>query len=303
MTATFEARVSNTELALATSDGSTRTVAATRFDVGAKHGEGPAWLPRTGKLALVDMADNALLLLEPRTATVQRIELPEPGSAVVPLDNSTLLIPTGRRLHVVDLTTGAVLPAPEFPGAPQDGTVFNDAKLDPQGRLWIGARPGAGGPGSGLLYCWERGREPDVRADELWGPNGLGWNIAGNRLSLADSRQRVIVAFAFDGATGRLSDRRVLVSWESETARPDGMTVDAADHLWCAGWDAGEVRRYDPSGRLDRTLRIPALRPTSCAIGGPALDQLWVTTAVAPEPKADDLGGAIFAIDIGALTA
>jgi hypothetical protein len=38
-------------------------------------------------------------------------------------------------------------------------------------------------------------------------------------------------------------------------------------------------------------------------IGGQALGQLWITTAVPPEPNPDDQGGAIFAIDTGALTA
>ena len=181
--------------------------------------------------------------------------------------------------------------------------MFNDAKLDPHGRLWIGARPAAGGPGSGLLYSWERGREPELRAAELWGPNGLAWNVSGDRFFLADSRQRVIYWFDDDGRSGALANRQVLVSWEREAARPDGLSIDADDHLWCAGWDAGEVRRYDPSGAVERTLRMPAVRPTSCAVGGSAHDQLWITTAVSPEPKPDDLGGGIFAIDIGALTA
>jgi sugar lactone lactonase YvrE len=303
MTAAVDARDSTIALTLATSDGRERLLTASCFDVGATHAEGPAWLQGAGKLALIDMAAPVLLLLEPRSGAVERIELSEPGSAAVPLDDATVLVPGGRELYHVDVRTGAVARATDFPGEPLVSTVYNDAKLDPRGRLWIGARPQAGGPGSGLLYSWDRGREPVVGAPDLWGLNGLAWNASRDRFFLADSRQRVIYAFDFDDESGSLADRRVLVSWEHETARPDGMTVDADEHIWCAGWDAGDVRRYDPSGRLDRTLRVPAIRPTSCAIGGPASDQLWITTAVSPEPKPDDLGGAIFAIDIGALTA
>jgi sugar lactone lactonase YvrE len=39
------------------------------------------------------------------------------------------------------------------------------------------------------------------------------------------------------------------------------------------------VRRIAPSGELDGVLRLPARNVTSCAFGGPALDELFITTA------------------------
>ena len=39
-----------------------------------------------------------------------------------------------------------------------------------------------------------------------------------------------------------------------------------------------------PHGRLDRALRLPVTKPSMCAFGGPALDQLFVTSIIPARP-------------------
>jgi sugar lactone lactonase YvrE len=184
-------------------------------------------------------------------------------------------------------------------GHPPARTRFNDGKADRMGRIWIGARRPDGAAGTGVLLSWESRRAPDVRATGLTGPNGLAWNVAGDRLYLADSRERCIRTFRFDPAVGSVSEGLLFAAWSEPEGRPDGLTVDADDHLWCAAWDAGCIRRYDPRGRLVQTVALPAIRPTSCAFGGAGLDRLWVTSARAPGADPGDLGGGLFAIDVG----
>jgi sugar lactone lactonase YvrE len=76
------------------------------------------------------------------------------------------------------------------------------------------------------------------------------------------------------------------------------MTVDAEDCLWIAFWDGWCVRRFSPAGERIAELRLPAQRPTSCAFGGPRLDQLFITTAsrdLGPEERsAQPLAGGLF---------
>ena len=59
--------------------------------------------------------------------------------------------------------------------------------------------------------------------------------------------------------------------------RPDDRRARAT-----SGWRSGVarcVRRYSPSGVLDRVVGLPVERVTSMAFGGAALDELFITTA------------------------
>ena len=44
-------------------------------------------------------------------------------------------------------------------------------------------------------------------------------------------------------------------------------------------WRGGAVNRYAPDGTLDRIVRVPVTYPTSCALGGRDLQDLYITTA------------------------
>ena len=64
------------------------------------------------------------------------------------------------------------------------------------------------------------------------------------------------------------------------------MTIDAEGQLWLALWDGRRVIRVDPqAGRVTDHIEMPVSRPTSCAFGGPDLDQLFITTAQWPDPS------------------
>ena len=56
-------------------------------------------------------------------------------------------------------------------------------------------------------------------------------------------------------------------------------------------------------GRLDREIRMPVSKPSSCMFGGPDLGTLYVTSAVWDTPadalKQEPLAGGLFAVDVG----
>ncbi len=87
-------------------------------------------------------------------------------------------------------------------------------------------------------------------------------------------------------------------------AFPDGPVVDAEGCLVEPGsMTAGACRRYDPKGKLIRTVRFPTANVTKMCFGGPGLKTAYATTArkgldaAALAQQAD--AGNLFAFDPG----
>lgn len=127
--------------------------------------------------------------------------------------------------------------------------------------------------------------------------NGLAWSIDGRTLYYIDSALGTVDALDYDPGSGEVDRRRVVVGSVEGAGVPDGMTIDEEGGLWVARWGGWAVHRY-VEGRLDRTIRVPVAQPSSCAFGGPDLDELYVTSAwqglgVAAR-RAQPLAGALF---------
>jgi sugar lactone lactonase YvrE len=268
------------------------------YALGAAAGESPVWLASPGVVASVDVGGGTVHLLHLDEAADQVVRLPSAASACAALTEDTLLLAAGRQFDLIDLSTG-IVSAADFPGEPPLHADLNDFIIDRRGRIWAGARPPRDTGDDGVLMVWEPHAAPAVMVDGLRGPNGLALNAAGDRLYLADSRLRTIFVHALDQELGTLGSGAVFAAWCVAEGRPDGLAIDADDHLWVAAWDAHEVRRYAPDGRLDRAVAIPAARPSSCAFGGPRLDRLLVTSARPEIDDPDDQGGSLFVLEVG----
>jgi sugar lactone lactonase YvrE len=95
-----------------------------------------------------------------------------------------------------------------------------------------------------------------------------------------DSAESNVCAYNYDLETGSIKNKRVVIQMTEADGAPDGMTMDAEGKVWIAHWGGYKVTRWDPEkGKLLLTQPIPAKQVTSCAFGGPKMDQLYVTTA------------------------
>jgi sugar lactone lactonase YvrE len=158
-----------------------------------------------------------------------------------------------------------------------DNLRFNDGACDAQGRFWVGTMGRKEAPGGGTLYRYDgRGLTPMVASVSI--SNGIDWSADGTRMYYIDSKTRRIDVFTFAAEDGTISERRTFAAIDGES-EPDGLTVDAEDHVWVALWDGSAVRRYRPDGVLDRVIELPVSRPTSLAFGGDDLGDLYVTSA------------------------
>lgn len=189
-------------------------------------------------------------------------------------------------VYSFDPATGAISPF-AFPERDRPQNRFNDGACDPQGRLWIGTMHQNIGPNgedlpipadTGALYCVDGARASRRVEDKIGVSNGPCWSPDGRVFYFSDSKNQVIYAYDFDGATGEVSNRRVFND-SRDHGYPDGATVDAEGYVWSARWDGSCVLRIDPRGRIDRVVAMPAQRPTCVCFGGDNLDVMYVTSS------------------------
>jgi sugar lactone lactonase YvrE len=99
-----------------------------------------------------------------------------------------------------------------------------------------------------------------------------------------DTPTYAVDVFDYDVGSGSLENRRRFAAIETDADGPDGLTVDDEGCVWVAIYGGSAVRRYDPAGRLEREVTVPAKNVTSCCFGGEDGDLLFITSA-APDGR------------------
>ncbi|MFD4259901.1 SMP-30/gluconolactonase/LRE family protein [Streptomyces sp. NPDC058534] len=252
-------------------------------------GEGPTWDPATGRLLWIDILNSRVHTYDPATGrrTVRRTD--QHVGAVKPRAGGGLVLNLRDGIGLLD-PDGAFrwLHREAVPGRRA-----NDAAVAPDGSLWAGTMRYDEATGGGTLTRFTADGTAEVVLDDVTVSNGTGWSPDGRLMYYVDTPTCRIDVFDTDPADGRITGRRPLAVIEEGAGFPDGLCVDADGSVWVALWDGGAVRRYTPSGDLDRVLPLPVPRVTACAFGGPGLTDLYITTArvglSAPPPLAGSL--------------
>lgn len=237
-------------------------------EVVARLGEGPAWDAATDSLLWVDIDGGIVHRTAPDSEETLSTEVGAPVSAVIPsASGEPVLLRRDRAVRGDEVL--AVLD--DLPAEMR----FNDAKCDPQGRLWAGTMNMNRDPGTATLHRLDGDRfTPMVTGVTV--SNGLGWSPDSRTMYYADTPTLRVDAFDFDPATGAISGRRVFADLAGAPGRPDGLAVDDEGCVWVAVVRGGLLRRYLPSGEVAADYPLPVSTPTSCAFVG---STLFVTTA------------------------
>lgn len=264
-------------------------------------GESAVWCALTHRLYWVDIRAPALRRFDPATGEIRTWQMPDLCAAVMLSSDHRLVLAMRTGLCVFDPVSAAMQPL--FAPEPESlGNRLNESKCDRQGRLWIGTMRDYGLAVTGALYRIDRALTCKRVLHDITVPNATCWSPDDRTMYFADTPDGRIRAYDFDADTGSLGAMRVLHDGGLR-GRPDGATVDAAGCVWNARYDGGCVARITPDGRVDRIVELPASRVTSCALGGPSLRTLYVTTArqklTAAELAAQPAAGGLFAIDVG----
>ena len=268
--------------------------------LGAELGEGPVWDVRTGRLVWVDIVGRAVHATDPASGDTDSITVPLHVGAVVPRAAGGFLAALQDGFSVIG--DGPPRPVASVEHAAPGEFRLNDGKCDPAGRFWAGSIAYDESSGRSALYRLDADGSVTTMLAGVSISNGLAWSADGSTMFYIDTPTRRIDAFAFDVATGSISDRRTVVTIGDGLGYPDGMTIDADGGLWVALWGGGAVHRY-LDGRLDAVVDLPVSQPTSCAFGGAAFDELYVTSAWkgfdADRRAAEPLAGALFRVHPG----
>ena len=250
------------------------------LDARAELGEGPVWHGATGTLYWVDLFAGSVHHYQPATGLAGRVDVGEFVGCVVPRERGGLLAATASGIYHLDPISGVKTRVSDIE-ADRPETHFNDGKVDPAGRFWFGSiaidRTTAT---RGDLYSLEPDLTVTRRLSGIDNTNGMDWSPDGRTMYYIDSLTRQVTAFDYDLASGDLANPRPAVTLPEDSGVPDGMTVALDGTLWVAHWGGARVTRWHPrTGALLQTIPVPANLTTSCAFGGPALDQLYITTA------------------------
>lgn len=154
---------------------------------------------------------------------------------------------------------------------------FNDVIADPEGRVFAGTIGRTGT--SGGLFRMDRDGSFTRLFRGTGCSNGMGFSPDLARFYWTCSTRRTIFTFDYDRAAGVLSGGRIFHEAPPSEGIPDGMTVDRHGHIWSARWDGFSIAHHAEDGAIIETIPFPVAKVTSLCFGGPALEQMLITTA------------------------
>ncbi len=262
-------------------------------------GETPVWDPVDEVLYWVDIVGKVVHRYDPSNGTDASFNA---GASVgcVALASEGLIFAAGNRIIQSDIAGAPRLVCNEiFSGR---RVRFNDGRVDPYGRFYVGTMDLSEREPLGALYCLSSDGVLRTVLDSLVVSNGLDFSDDGSVLYHIDSPTRSVKSYAVDVADGRLSRPRTVFEIPESLGEPDGLVIDAQGYLWISMWGGGKVIRFDSRGEILQSVALPVSQPTGITFGGAALDELYVCSARdgldAEQLAREPLAGSVFRIQL-----
>lgn len=263
-------------------------------------GEGPNWHPTEQALYWVDIKRPAVFRFEPGIGQTGHWPMPFAVGCVAPAHTpGQLAFADAAGFGLLNLSSGELTRIAD-PEGDLPGNRFNDGKVDRAGRFWAGSMDDRCENPSGSLYRLDPDHSVHRMASGFICSNGMGWSPDDRLMYFTDSMLRTLWTYEFDLRTGALGERREFAHLSDDDGVFDGLTVDSEGYVWVAVWNGWRVIRYAPDGSIDREVRFPVQRPSSCMFGGHDLRTLYVTSACVElgwkDLRTGPLAGALFAL-------
>ena len=237
-------------------------------------GEGPVWNPLSKQLSTVDIFQRRVHLFDLEDSTpVHRSSFETEGDvgAALPLlagefvlcehDKIVIRHPDGTREKLTDV--------------PLQGKNLrsNDAKIGPDGALWVGVMDYDAVEGAGSLWRVSRSGDCQKLLSNLTIPNGLDW--WGKEFWFVDGPTEEIRCYQFSDEGLDETDRRFTTN-----GTPDGLAFDSSGDLWLALWGQGRVDHFNQNGEVVESVEVASPHSTSLCFAGEDLNTLVCTSAL-----------------------
>ncbi len=256
-------------------------------------GEGPIWSADTNSVTWTDITQNTFHTADIDTGKTLSFGVPSMVGAIAHSKEGGYIAATQKGFARIGVD-GKYSPLHSF--LPDDMRM-NDGKVDPSGRFWAGSMALSFEKGRGSLYVLEKDNSYRSILDDITLSNGMGWSPDAQYFYYIDSVPGVLKRFDYDLHTGQISNPKDLITFDSSSGIPDGMSMSSDGKIVIALWDGGRIEIYEPSGEKVSEITLGVSRPTSCTFAGPNRDILIVSTASQGIDRADEpLAGKILAV-------
>ena len=159
---------------------------------------------------------------------------------------------------------------------------FNDGKTDGFGRFWCGTmsesypkKPEAS------IYMLDNNLKIYKIFEDIIISNSIVSSNDNKSIYFSDTPlKRIYKANFSNEGVNNTEKANIFVGEESFIGFPDGSTIDVENNLWNAEWDGSRVVVYNNKAEIINEINLSIKRPTSCTFGGPAMDLLFITSAM-----------------------
>lgn len=237
--------------------------------------EGPLWHPETASIMWSDIPGQVIHTAVLTSGESRSIKAPMMIGAIALTRDDSLIAATQSGFAKISMA-GELSMIKEFL---EPDVRMNDGKVDPYGRFWAGSLALDFQDKRGSLYVLNKDGSSAPMIEELTLSNGMGWSPDGTSFYFIDSIPGALFCYDFDLVSGVLSNKRILVKFDSQRGIPDGMCVTSEGLILVALWDGSRLELYEPNGTKLQEFKLPVSRPTSCCFAGDDYSTLIVSTA------------------------
>ena len=229
--------------------------------------DGPAW-DGSSLLYFPDVKGEKLYQYIPKENKVQVVMEDAGRISASYFSHGTLYLSDNAAGRVARLSKGKKGYLTEAEGSGKDLARPNDLVVDSSGGIYFTLTK------QGRVMYRRPNRELIVAVSKVESPNGITMSPDGATLYVAEYRPKKIQEYDIQADGTATKGREFAAMDDGEALGADGMTIDRAGNVYCAG--ATDIWIWNPSGKLLAKIACPT-RPINCAFGDTDSRSLYIT--------------------------